>query len=221
LYLGDEPLREHAELEPVLDYLFWYINHQAIINTKRHLMVHAAAASLHGRGLLLPARMDSGKSTLVAGLTRSGFDYLTDEVALLDPSSGILHPYPKALWLEEPSISAIGGLTRIQRRLLGEQYQVPASDLRQSAIGSPVPVRLIVTPRYEEGAQTQLEAIGRAEAIVLLRSHCFNFPDFGDRGLDLLSELVRGADCYRMIVGDLGAAVEALTRLAGEEVASA
>ncbi|MGH2703316.1 MAG: hypothetical protein ACRDJ2_16275 [Actinomycetota bacterium] len=207
LYLRDEPLCEHTDLGEVLDYLFWYVNRRAIEATENYLLVHAAAASLNGKGVLLPARMDSGKTTLVAGLTRAGFDYLSDEAALLDPVTAYLHPYPKALWMERKALDAVGGMLSWAGPRMGERYQVPPEDLRKGSVGSPVPVSLVIAPRYVRGVRSRVEEIGRGEAIVLLKSNAFNFSSFGGDGLDLFKRVTAGARCFRMTVGNLNDAV--------------
>ncbi len=64
------------------------------------VFVHAGVVVCQGRGILLPGRSFSGKSTLVAELIRAGAEYYSDEYAVLD-STGSVHPYPRPLSIRQ------------------------------------------------------------------------------------------------------------------------
>jgi len=49
-----------------------------------------------GKGIVIPGRSFSGKSTLVAELLRAGATYYSDEYAVFD-KHGRVHPFPKDL----------------------------------------------------------------------------------------------------------------------------
>jgi hypothetical protein len=202
-----------------LDFVLWDANLRAIDGARDHVVLHAAAAAWRGQGILLPAPPDSGKTTLVAALTRAGFAYLTDEAALIEPEAGWLHPFPRALWMDGPAVDAIPNLRRdLPPELLaysGRFYHVPPEVLRSNGIGGPCRVRYVVAPSYQRGARTKLEPITRAAAITLLAENSFNFGRFGAAGLAVLAAATEGADCYRMRIGDLQIAVNTIMQLVG------
>jgi hypothetical protein len=222
-YFEGRPVREHDSLEPVLDYLFWHINREAIDSVTSRLAVHAAAASLGERGVLMPAPMGSGKSTLVAGLVRAGFSYLTDEAACFDPTTGLLHPYPKPIWLAPASVEAFPGLLEKlasdRRPRLGSRYQVRPEQLSEAPTGGPCRVGCVIAPSYEAGSRTRLEPMSKAEAVLTVAQSCFNLRGFGGAGLTLLADMVKNADCYRLRMRDVSSAVQAVTEVVarGEE----
>ena len=76
-------------------------NQQAIEHTPGLIRIHAAAAVVGERAVVLPGPMGTGKSTLVAGLVDRGAGYLTDEVGALDPEHRTVHPYAKPLSIGE------------------------------------------------------------------------------------------------------------------------
>jgi hypothetical protein len=90
------------------------------------------------------------------------------------------------------------------------QWQVPARALRGGSIGGRCRVRVIAFPRYDKGAKTQLIPVGRAEALMELAKNTFRFCDRARSSLDTLAEVVRGAACYRLPIGDLETAVRLL-----------
>ena len=95
------------------------------------------------------------------------------------------------------------------------QWQVPATAIRPGAVAAPCPVVVVVFPRYEAGVDTVLEPIGRAEALVELAKNTFRFRERGAPELDLLADLVRGVECYRLTMGELDAAVDLVAGLLG------
>ncbi len=192
----------------VLEFALWDVNTSAVASDHGMLAVHAAAASWHGSGILLPAPPDSGKSTLVAGLTRAGCSYLTDEAALIDPSTALLHPFPRSLWLERPSVEAVFGSSGpAPRWVTGRQFHVRPADLRPRAIGRACRVRHIIAPTYVPGAETSVVPASRAETLMLLAQQSFNMPVFGGAGVRLLGRVVSASRCWRAVVGDLDRAV--------------
>lgn len=198
-------------LTSVADFLLWEVNTEPISRVRDHLVVHAGAVSWGRRGIVLPAPPDHGKTTLAAGLTRAGLSYLTDEAAMIDPATGQLHPYPRALWFEPPTLRLFPEVRRslpADCRVDGRShYQISPDDLRPGAVGGPCRIRYVIAPRYTKGSSTSLEPISKAAGVHMLAKNAFNFEDFGARGLSALAGVVRGADCYRLSIGDLSEAV--------------
>jgi hypothetical protein len=210
-----------ATAELALEYLLWDVTSQAVQRTRDFLVLHAGAVSWAGRGIILPAPPDSGKTTLTAALIRAGFSYLTDEAAPLDPATGLLHPFPRALWMEAPSIDVVPRLRQdLPQDLLvasRPRYQVTSEELRPGALGGPCPVRHIIAPAYATGSAVELEPLSRAEAIVSLAQNSFNFATLGRPGVSLLAKVVAGAVCYRLRMGSLEGAVDIVRALVGAE----
>jgi hypothetical protein len=217
LWLGRRRLIEVRTTGGLLGRLIFEINGEAIRRTRRVMLLHAGAVAWKRQGVLLPAKRESGKTTLVAGLIRAGFNYLTDEAAVIDPGDGYLHPYPKPLSVDHPSMELLSGL---RERLLPElgsgsyiQYQVPPGDLRPRAIGRPCRVRYVVFPQYSPEVPTRLSPITRAEALYTLTQNSFNLEYFDSGGVDVLADVVRDAECFRLTMRDLQSPVRALQKL--------
>jgi hypothetical protein len=61
---------------------------------------------------------------------------------------------------------------------------------------------------------TDLVPIRRSEALVTLAENCFNITNFGPhRSMEILARVVRSSQCYRLTVGDLGDACDAVIEL--------
>ena len=203
--------------ETLIEYMAWKASLGAIETTDTYLVLHAGAVARGGRGLILPAPPDSGKTTLTAALTLDGFDYLSDEAALIEPDTGLLHPFPRALWMEAPSLDAVGIRSEVvdpdaERRA---QYHVVPAQLRGDAVGAPCRVRFVIFPSYRPGSTVALKPMSRAEAVVVLAENSFNLARFGADGVRLVADVVRGAECYRLSMGDLDEAVRCLRATVG------
>ena len=173
------------------DWVAWKASLESIGRAEEHLVLHSGAIAWAGRGVVLPAPPDSGKTTLTAALTRAGFAYLSDEAAFLERGTGRLLPFPRALSMEEPSLDAIHGLrAEVGSGLLpGRQlHHVTAHELRPDAVGRACQVRYVVAPSYVGGTDVTLERMSRAEGVVLLAENSFNLKRFGAEGVRLLAE---------------------------------
>jgi hypothetical protein len=219
LTLDGRPLFALPEPEGLVSNLVQHVNRRAVDSC--HLpMFHAGAVECGGTGLIFPGMMESGKTTLVAGLVRAGFGYLTDEAVAIDRESLWIQPYPKPLSLDPgswpffPELEPYVDLPTNEYK--SDQWQVPSSKIRPDALGRSCPVGVVVFPRYEPGTDSALEPLRRTEALVELAQNTFKFKDQSRETLDLLAEVVRPSACYRLTMGELDAAVDLVSRLAGE-----
>jgi len=214
VYLDGRYITRTAGQTAAAVYVLWHVNRSVVRESSRYVLVHAAAAVRDGRAVLLPAAMESGKTTLVAGLLRRGLDYLTDEALGIDTGSGLAHPYPKSLSVDPGSWEVLADL---EPSLPGHlalfaitQWQVDPRNVRRDVISGPCPIGTVITPRYQEGAATELLPISRAEGLALLVENAFNFATHGAAGLDALAAALETAECYRLTFGSLDEACDAV-----------
>jgi hypothetical protein len=214
-------LHELDHVDDILPYLAWELNLAAIESLgQRYLLFHAGAVASRGQGFLLPAASGSGKTTLVAGLVAAGFEYFSDEVGVLDP--GVpwhLLPYAKSLYVKKGSLGVVADLVASgldafpHTRLGGEAVWLLPPPARSWA-SMPAQLKYVIFPQYVPAAATVLEPLPRMSALTLLLEQSFSVQRQGGVGLERSVDLLRRADCYRLIVGDLQSAVETLQALA-------
>lgn len=218
IWVGDELSGRRRPGYLTLQHLFWRVNQETIRRSgARYLLLHASAAVHDGRAVAFPAAMESGKTTLVAGLVRCGFEYLTDEAVAIDPETLAVHPFPKALSIDPGSWGVLADL----RPELDEeaqafervQWQVPVDDIRPGARAAPAPIGHFVFPRYDPDGPTELVPMRRSEAFQVAGENAFNLRAHGRQGFHTLAEAVRRAECHRLAVSDLDQACELVTDL--------
>jgi hypothetical protein len=207
LYVNDDFVIEASQASIIFGRLIWDINRSVIEKSTEHVLVHAAVATLGQVGVMLPAAAEAGKSTLVAGLVRSGFDYLTDEAAAIDPATLEVVPFPKPLSIDEGSFDVLAAIRPtvegVTAAYFEGQWQVPANSIRPNAVGGPVRPTILVFPRFAAEQPTVLVPMRRSEALVELLRNTFDFHADGRRNFVALGRLVAGATCYRISGGSL------------------
>jgi hypothetical protein len=198
--------------------VFGFLAHHLNLETMRRagdfLLIHAGAAvTPRGEGVLLPGASGSGKTSLTAGLVRSGFAYLSDEAGAIDPVTRRVYPYPKTLHLRPGVLERVSDdLTKSREYFPGsEERQVRAEDLRAGAVATePSELRFVILPQFKRGAATTMTPITAAESVAELGRNAWNLSVYRARGLELLTDLCRKAQGRRLVFGDLDAGVEAV-----------
>lgn len=211
LYFGRERLALTPSGSFVVATLLWHVNRRAVESGDEYVLVHAGAVEWNGRAALFPAPMESGKTTLVAGLVRAGARYLTDEAAAIDPDTLRVHPFPKALTVDAGSWEVLADMTpdvdpEVTGRYLLTTWHVDARTIRPDSLAPATPPAFVIAPRYERDATTALLPMTRAEAVMEMGQNSFNLAHHGRQGVETLAEVARKSTCHRLVVGDLDVA---------------
>ena len=211
LLAGDEIVVAGTQPWHAISMLLWHVNQATTKAAARsHVVLHAAAAVLDGRAVVLPAPMESGKTTTVSGLVLDGFDYLTDEAAAIDPADLFVERFPKALSVDDGSWVVLAQLGPLDATAMPRQWSVPVSSIPAPSgrVGQRARPYAVVFPQYEVGAPTRLEPCSPGQALLLMAQSTFHFLDDPARNLAVLGDVVRTVSgCYQLTVGDLPTAV--------------
>ena len=194
----------------VFPFVEWAINLRVIETRSEFVQLHAASMVHRGNGFIFAGASGAGKSTLAAGLMWRGWKYLCDEFALIDPSTLLLHPFPKPICIKAGAFPAMRrlGLPLARRgdyikARKGRVAYINPLDVGQDAVGSPAPARFVIFPDYAEGRTPQLHPMQRAHALMELAGCVFNRHVFADQALPILSKMIGGAQCFRLESGQL------------------
>src|SRR2546425_493201 len=111
LLRDDDVILTGVRRDSVLAKLLTVVNAAALMQTGDFFILHSGSVvTPDGRAILLPAQSGFGKTTLTLGLVMSGFGYLSDEAAAIDPVTYKVFPYPKALGVKDGSIEMFASL---------------------------------------------------------------------------------------------------------------
>jgi hypothetical protein len=203
-YQGSEVLDWEA-LSPALLHAVWDIHAVVAKATRDFLDLHAGSLSRNGHGLVLPASPDVGKSTLTVALMTAGFDYLSDEIAAIDPVSDLVYPFPKRVQLEPEAVDFFPGLAERLEDRQGLNERLRARFIRPedagARTGGPVRARWIVFLEPDRKGSPRLEPVSRAAAVERMAENSSNLYRYGQRGVILLSRIARNADAFSLSGG--------------------
>lgn len=205
VYVRNLEERFRGSRRGMLDWLFWDVHDLVGVWVRDFLLIHSGAVSVGGRGVLVPATMDTGKSTLVTALLHAGAAYLSDELAAIDPVTRNVYAYPKRITLDQETLRFFPGLEdRLADRAgametLTQRYVRPEDC--GASVAAPAPVAALVFPTPERDGPARLEPIAAADAVQLLATHARNLYRYADRGVLMLAEMCGRAPAYRLSGG--------------------
>ncbi|WP_093451601.1 HprK-related kinase A [Sphingomonas sp. YR710] len=171
------------------------MNLQMVLGERRYLLLHAAAVERDGKALILTGESGSGKSTLAALLGEQGWRLLADEFVLVDPDTGLIHPFPRAISLKNSAIAAMEDVIADSARFGPMLKATPKGDLRHLRPNADAIARmdetaraaLILFPQF--GYDPAVTGIGKAELFMRLTQGSANYIALGERGYTALIRL--------------------------------
>jgi hypothetical protein len=204
----DEVQFRDRRKDNVLAYALWAIHGMVPRSGDDFVFLHAGAASRDGNAVLVPAPMEHGKSSLTMAMLLEGFDYLSDELGVLDLVTECAVPFPKRITLHQDSLRFFPGLEerladRTEVSVWLPQRYVRPEDVGVKA-GKPAPVRWLVFPTLDRQGPPRLSPLSRAEAVEYMAANCYNLYQHKDRGVRLLAEIAKGAEAFRLDGGSPG-----------------
>ncbi|MEW5977948.1 MAG: hypothetical protein AB1898_19315 [Acidobacteriota bacterium] len=196
--------------EEVLPHLEWAINWHIALYWQGFYQIHASIIQCGQQAVLFPGVPGSGKTTLSAAMLAWDARYYSDEIALIDPRTLLVHPYPKCLCIKQGAVPLLKSLfphlalepTWI-KRTKGAVCFLDPWKLSNDPIASPQPIRYVLFPSWSPGSAPALQPITRAEAMFDLTRYSFNFLNYKNSATRLLANIVREAECFRIQAGDL------------------
>ncbi|HPF38881.1 MAG TPA: hypothetical protein P5081_21545 [Phycisphaerae bacterium] len=186
----------------------------------RYLLLHAAALTREGVGVIIPGGPGFGKTTLAAALTSRGWKYASDEFAMIDTVDGSIVPYPKALSVKTGSMDLlksfglpVDAAPTFDRADKGAIRLLPARAIHADAVASSARIRLVVFPALTPGVEPDVAPMSPAESVFEMSRRCFNLLRFRAEAIGILSRVATSCHSYRLRSGALEATCNLMDRL--------
>lgn len=176
--------------------------------------VHSSALARNGRVIMIAAVSGTGKSTATWALLQHGFDYLSDELAPIDPLTLLVHPYPHALCLKTrpPGPYPLPeALLRTEKTL-----HIPVGSLPAAVVSEPAPLRALIflqRDRTRPVAVPSYTQVSPAEAGARLYANTLNALAHPGSGLDAAIRIAGAVPAFNVQAGDLQATCELISNL--------
>lgn len=183
----------------------WGLNWAIATLSGNDIVIHAAVIEKDGAALVLPGDPGAGKSTLCAALALSDWRLLSDELTIINRQTSMVNPVPRPISLKDRSIRLI------QNRFPAVQMTEPITETRKGDIAyarpddlavlradQPVPIELIVFPKYQTGSSLEINQISNGLAVAKLLENTFNVGLLGKEGFVDTARAIASARCFEI-----------------------
>ena len=188
------------------------LTHRLQLLRSNLFFIHGAALSLAEHCVIISGESGSGKSSLAWFMSHNGFDYLSDELAPVDPAFLRVEPYPHALCLKNEPLS--GPALPDSTQYTGVTTHVPAYELPTRALDRACPLSfLIFIDSSSNGLGPVMRAIGSAESAARLYSNGLNHLSHRGYGLPVVAGMAKGVPSYLLSGGTVEERAQAIRGL--------
>ena len=208
------------ELRNAYAFLEWGMNWCVSIHANEYLKLHAAVVAKQGSAVMMPGVPGAGKSTLCAALGLSGWRVLSDEHALVPPGTAQVVPLYRPVSLKNESIHIIKAFAKnaVFGPQSGDTHKGIVAHLKadlapDSHDPAPLPVKIMVFPRFSAVEPQRLTRRSRTHSFILAAFHSFNYSLLGQLGFKAMETLIDAVDCYDLVYNDLEWAIKAMDQL--------
>lgn len=181
-----------SDLGALLHQTIWDITQRAVATRTRSVVLHAGAAIVAGRPVIISGESGAGKSTLVAALTAAGEEYVTDEAVELDDSGHVVDGIGRPIHLSSSSIGLLGSPDIGPADIAmpgGGRYLVVQPPSRRPSDATPCVVQL-----GEQGGELRTTTPTRADTIASLVRNSFPPAATTQAGLEIVKKFASGAE---------------------------
>lgn len=204
-----------------LDDIFWDVEYALLCDALERnndlIQIHGAAVERDGRALVFLGDSYVGKSTMTLHLIRQGYRFLSDEVILIDPASGLLKPFPRNLLVRQGALESDAILSQLREgrwryndkrgetKWLVDPIQVGAIDEPQEA-----EVEQIYCLKRDADADPLLEPLGPRIVIEEMLGQSFNNQFMEKKAVEALIQIATSSQTFRLRAPHGGVAWELL-----------
>ena len=165
--------------------------------------LHAAAVAHNGHALIVPASSGAGKSSFTTWLAANGFDYVTDELILID-SEQKLQGIARPIQIKAHGLEAINHLI-VEPELVQQgrfaNAVPPASVGARFDTSRDLSVSMFVFIKFQKGTEFEFERLSSGDAGMRLMANHVNARSLEGHGFRAMMKLIRETPCYVLNYG--------------------
>ena len=209
LFKNKRLTHRNKKIENILYSLEWQIVDDLIKKNKYLLQFHAAVMSYKSKGWIFVGNSGSGKTSISIYLLKHGWGFLSDEFALVNPSTSELTSFPRNLIIK-PHLSNCLNIPKGYKSIMinkNEGGKYPVYFLSPSLFGpvvtdTPIPLKKIIFLKKSEKGKYHIEKIGQSETFKMLTDHLFNPHNFKQKLPDILISIIRKTSSYKLTISN-------------------
>lgn len=188
----------------------WGMNWCIATHDHTRLLIHAAVLVKNGQAIIFPAAPGSGKSTLTAYHSLSGWSLYSDEMAIIDLETGLVEPLYRPICLKNDSIDLVKSwfpnpiFTPTWRDTQkGDVAHLKAKSWSEHQDLQPVPISAIVFPKYTKGHDLSIYQLTQLQGFESLSKNAFNYSVLGKAGFYAVDKLIRQSKLFEIKYSNL------------------
>lgn len=212
--------------DALLPHLFLLIFALCTKGLESSLLFHAAVLTKANRAILLAGVVGSGKTTLAAAAAQSGWRFLSDELAVIDPTTGSVNACPLPMSIKEGSTEIIdrfypGLAGHTQHHRPDEKwvrYLAPPAN-NTAGISESFQPGAILFPRFApERTTPKLQRLAKTTALQRLAATGSSDRPLTDTDIQAMISLVGQTPCFSLDHGtDIDATLYVLDAILSPE----
>ncbi|MBV8151581.1 MAG: hypothetical protein JO101_06790 [Candidatus Eremiobacteraeota bacterium] len=201
---------------------------QSFRKLQAYQALYAAGVARGDAAIALAAPSGTGKTTLTLELIRRGWQTYGDEFLLLERATNVVHPFPQAFTIREPSLRLLhdAALAQACRRdaLWAHDGRTrtwlaidPAEVFRRSIFAAPRRLsQVVLLHRAADSRRSTLEPISGSIAALELVPHHF-IESLRIEHVWEMADRLSNIPCYRLNLADHRSAADAIEQLAEDQ----
>ncbi len=144
-----------------------------IKNCRGWVAFHAGCVGAKGAACLIAGKPEAGKTSTTFILLEMGKTFLCEEVALVDPESRLVHPFPLALSMSRRFTREYRSLFPVKKGSLEDMGWKLSRYVPRRASIRPLPLRMIILPSYNPSLPSEIVPLSPGEALPEILGCCF------------------------------------------------
>lgn len=193
----------------------WRMVREAVRAESEFIHWHGSALTKQGSTLLIPGKSGTGKSTLSLALAANGFQMLGDDIVFMDPVSGEIHPFHRAIRIHNDAIERLAAAGFPLDRDLHVGTFLEVEVLRSWSHRAGPPLSHVFFVDWDVAGPVESIQISQAEAALELRRFSYTLKKSPpNRAWRVLQRILAPTVAFRVLRGqDLAAAVRVISKL--------
>ena len=173
-------------------------------NCHKQIALHAASVIKNNISVVIPAETGSGKTSLAAWLVSQGYQYLTDELVLIDQKNSEFQAFYRPLNIKSSGLDSVQPLLKN----FNEQQEITAGSItiwpaefvgERADQKDPLKVNLFIFPSYQADCELRIEALTPAQTGLELMGCNVNARNLEGHGFREITSIAKQVPAMRLI----------------------